>query len=174
MSNKKRSCLDWLKRCFIADETDVGNEHIQNDVIVINNNRHENNQDDLNHKIQFIEEKFVIQTKIEKNIILSNEAYEENTKHNCPICLKYYSNILKLECCNNFICIYCAEDYKTTQIKYEFHIKCPICSYDKVVKLIDADKDDTSKFYSDSPIMKHIVKVDVKSSNTDIINLQQV
>lgn len=170
-NNKKRGCLEWLRRCFTSDETEIGNEQIENDVIVVNNNRQENIQDDLAQKIQIIDEKFVIHTNIERTMIKSNEAFDDSTKFNCPICLKYYSHILKLECCNNYICIYCAEDYKTTQIKYEFHIKCPICSYDKIIKLNDADKDE-NKFYSDSPIIKHIVKVEVQPSNNNIINLQ--
>jgi hypothetical protein len=174
MSNtKRRGCLNWLRKCFISDETDIGNEEIENDVIIINNIRQQqHNQDELNKKIKAIEEKFIIETKVDRNYINSNQAYDEKTKFNCPICLKYYNHILKLQCCDNFICLICAEDYKTTQIKYEFNIKCPLCSYEKIIKLIDANEDEPNKIYSDSPIIKKIVKVEVKSSS-NIINLKQ-
>jgi DNA-directed RNA polymerase subunit RPC12/RpoP len=171
-NNKKTGCLYWLKKCFISEETDVGNEEIENDVIVINNIRQQNHQDELNKKIKVVEEKFIIETKIDKSLISSNEAYDENTRFNCPICLKYYNHILKLQCCENFICINCAEDYKTTQIKYEFNIKCPLCSFDKVIKLMDANDNEPNKMYSDSPIIKKTVKVEVRPSSS-IINLQQ-
>jgi hypothetical protein len=171
-TNKKRGCVYWIRRCFISDETDIGNDQIENDVIVVNNNRQENNQDDLKLKIQSIDEKFIIETKIERNTIQFSEAYDDKTTFNCPICLKYYNQILILQCCNNYICIYCAEDYKTTQIKYDFNIKCPICGFDKVIKLLDVDENHPNKVYSDSPIIKRVVKVEIKSSSS-VINLQE-
>jgi hypothetical protein len=171
-NNQRKGCLYWLRKCFNSEETEIGNEQIENNVIIINNNHQQNNNDDLKLKILAIDEKFIIETKIERNAIEGSEAYDENTKLHCPICLKYYSHILLLQCCNNYICIYCAEDYKTTQIKYDFNIKCPICGFDKVIRLIDADKDQPNKVYSDSPIIKKVVKVEVKSSN-NIINLQE-
>jgi hypothetical protein len=35
-------------------------------------------------------------------------------KFYCPICMQYYKNILELDCCKNYICNHCINDYFIT------------------------------------------------------------
>jgi hypothetical protein len=177
MSNKKekkKGCLYWLSRCFLDEETDEGHSQIHNEVILNNRNSfiREEIVDNSKQKMQIVEEKIKINTEIDKTNLHSNKAYDDTTKYNCPICLKYYSNILLLQCCKNQICIYCAEEYKSTQLKYEFNIKCPFCEYDKDMIINDAEINEPNKIYSDSPVCKQVARVEVKAPGS-IITLQQ-
>jgi hypothetical protein len=46
-------------------------------------------------------------------------------KFYCPICMQYYKNILELDCCKNYICNHCINDYFIKQKNEEdFVIKC--------------------------------------------------
>lgn len=192
MSNKKtkRGCLNWLRKCFLEEETITNkstvnpNNHISGSIVnnyIINNNNNYNNmtgnsaqqpvKDESTLKIKAINEKIIIDTKVDKTSLNAAEAFYEETKFNCPICLKYYSNILLINCCKNYICIYCAEEYKNTHLKYDFQIKCPFCEYDKIMVINDVDTDEPNKIYSDSPIIRKVVRTEAKSNS--IINLQQ-
>ncbi len=174
MSNKKnkKGCLSWLYKCFIDDETDEGVPQPSGEVILERSHQPQEQPYNSKLKLKTVDEKIKINTLIDRNIIHSNQAYDQDTKFNCPICLKYFSNILLLQCCKNQICIYCAEEYKQTQLKYDFHIKCPFCEYDKEMIMNDADIEEPNKIYSDSPNVKKYIKVEVRPS-TSIINLQQ-
>lgn len=129
-------------------------------VIIINTVSHndsnpENNEND-NHinKKENLLHKFQISTKVPKSSIMSSESYkkEMNNKHNCPICLKYFNKIMKLSCCKNYICIFCAEDYLETCSRYEYPLNCPFCGLDdKHIIVDDVQDNEPIKSYSDSP-----------------------
>jgi hypothetical protein len=36
-------------------------------------------------------------------------------KYYCPLCMLYYQSILKSQCCNNYLCIFCTKDYLLTK-----------------------------------------------------------
>ena len=60
-------------------------------------------------------------------------------KYNCPICMDYFSTILTLSCCGNYLCRLCAENYISTTIKYMTKIRCPLCNADENIILSDVD-----------------------------------
>ena len=68
--------------------------------------------------------------------------------YNCPICLRYFSHILELSCCLNYICKFCADDYLSTMIKYQNVIKCPVCnSNSKEMQIVLTDVKIGSEVY---------------------------
>lgn len=96
--------------------------------------------------------KVFVETKFKLEDVRLSEFTPANTQkanysYNCPICLRYFSTILMLNCCKNYICHFCIEELKST-IKFE--IACPHCK-SIPVKASDVDLGSTVKKYSDSP-----------------------
>lgn len=96
--------------------------------------------------------KVIVDTKFKLEDVKLSEFTPANTQkanysYNCPICLRYFSTILMLNCCKNYICHFCIEELKAT-IKFE--IACPHCKNIPVVA-VDVDLGSTVKRYSDSP-----------------------
>ena len=141
------------------------------------NNIGEDNDEEFKSKIIKITKKFKINSKVDKMLIASSDIplIETNNRYNCPICFKYFNNILSLSCCKNYICLFCSEDYLTSHIKYEMNIKCPFCGSDeKTIVLDDAGTEAPLKFYSDSPstlLKLNQTKNKKKSSALSDINL---
>jgi hypothetical protein len=159
-----RGCWYWLCKCFYDEEETGDDNHINNgqrNVVNPSQNRNVltvgNDEQQFQQRYEQVWSKFKIQTNIDKIKIIGKDEYDktENVKYNCPICLKYYNHILKLSCCQNYICQFCSEDYITTNIKYNFVLNCPFCGViDKTIILNDAKLDDSIKNYSNSPIKK--------------------
>jgi hypothetical protein len=40
-------------------------------------------------------------------------------KYYCPICLRYFCQILQSDCCMNYLCHFCAEDLKERENKVD-------------------------------------------------------
>ena len=96
--------------------------------------------------------KVIVDTKYQKEEIKVSDYTPANTgniglTYNCPICLRYFSTILTLKCCKQYICHYCISDLEKNQ---KFEVACPHC---KAVPILASDVDFSSsvKRYSDSP-----------------------
>lgn len=76
-----------------------------------------------------------------------SNTQKNNYSYNCPICLRYFSTILVLKCCKQYICHYCVDELSKI-IKFE--VACPHCKATPVVAG-DVDFNSTIKRYSDSP-----------------------
>jgi hypothetical protein len=96
--------------------------------------------------------KIFVDTKFKIEDVKCSEFTPANTQlgvfnYNCPICLRYFSTILVLKCCKQYICHLCIEDLGK-DVKFE--VACPHC---KAVPITasDVDFNSTVKRYSDSP-----------------------
>lgn len=201
MSKSKKGCCLWLTKCFTrqkqTEETKESSNQNDNEII---NGRHSSNNNENNNiieqqeiennrmllnkeddyiliKIQHISKKFQINTKFERHNIEMCEIKDENIKenalvrYNCPICFKFYFHILKSSCCSNFICLICAQDYITTQIKYDLNPKCPFCGYDEsTIILSDITPNEKPKKYTDSPDQR----TPRNNFDDNIINLKNI
>ena len=76
-----------------------------------------------------------------------SSTQKNNFSYNCPICLRYFSTILVLKCCKQYICHFCIEDLGKS---VKFEIACPHCKA-APVRAADVDFNSTVKRYSDSP-----------------------
>ena len=86
---------------------------------------------------------------------LPNDPSEvQKYKYYCPICLRYFSQILISSCCTNYICICCINDLQEQERKDpKFKATCPFgCQHTNGAKLVIMDVDPESKVkkYSDS------------------------
>lgn len=93
-----------------------------------------------------------VETKFRLDDIKLSEFTPSNTQknnysYNCPICLRYFSTILVLKCCKQYICHYCIDEL-SKNVKFE--VACPHCKATPVVAS-DVDLNSTIKKYSDSP-----------------------
>ena len=71
-------------------------------------------------------------------------------KYYCPICLRYFNQMLISECCSNYLCHYCSDEIAEREINIEaFTATCPYKCEGKFI-LKDVGKDDKIKRYSDS------------------------
>ncbi|OMJ78262.1 hypothetical protein SteCoe_21937 [Stentor coeruleus] len=94
----------------------------------------------------------VVDTKFKTDDVKFCENTPANTQlgvfsYNCPICLRYFSTILSLKCCKQYICHYCLDDLGK-DVKFE--VACPHCKAQPIVAN-DVDFNSTIKRYSDSP-----------------------
>jgi hypothetical protein len=135
--SEKRGCLYLLCKCFSKPKTTPKEPNRPSDII--------------NDRIIRLNSQLFVKTIFSKeNILASNDYNNESTKFNCPICFRYYNHILQFDCCNNYICLSCVEEYKSAYIKYENKIKCPFCQKDKVLTLSDVDVNLPGRIYLDS------------------------
>lgn len=121
--------------------------------VITNYNTLGNTDQEFQNRYNHIINKFKLNTQIEKQKIISLNEYAKtiNNKFNCPICLKYLNHILKSSCCGNYICIFCYDDYITTNIKYDFVINCPFCGVEeKTIIFDDVKSEDILKNYTNS------------------------
>ena len=98
-----------------------------------------------------------IKTKINKKDVLgidnfpTDKQQQQVYKYYCPICMRYFNNILVSSCCENYVCRHCIGDMARrakTDVKYV--INCSHClSYE--FKLHDVDKSAKVKIYTDTP-----------------------
>eukprot|EP01017_Pseudomicrothorax_dubius_P029031 TRINITY_DN3497_c0_g1_i15.p1 TRINITY_DN3497_c0_g1~~TRINITY_DN3497_c0_g1_i15.p1 ORF type:complete len:256 (-),score=15.99 TRINITY_DN3497_c0_g1_i15:161-928(-) len=72
--------------------------------------------------------------------------------YNCPICFRFFKNMLKSECCGNYMCHLCVEDYND-QLQKEVTKRavCCFCAKSNLV-YVDVDPHDNVKHYTDSPM----------------------
>lgn len=96
--------------------------------------------------------KIIVDTKFKTEDVKFCESTPASTQYgafsyNCPICLKYFSTILALKCCKQYICHYCLDDLDK-DVKFE--VACPHCKTQPIVAC-DVDFNSTIKRYSDSP-----------------------
>jgi hypothetical protein len=176
MSTNQKGCCYWLCKCFYR-ETKSQTSNIPNaNMPVLNQTVRADSRNvpisgdtqniiqiqslaNNEKKIQNLYKKFKINsTYTRKDVECRDELFfEQNIKYHCPICFKHYDKILKLSCCHNYICIFCAEDFLTTHIKYDFNLKCPFCGVDgKTIILDDVQVDDLMKNYSETSSPKKI------------------
>jgi hypothetical protein len=127
-----------------------------------------NTEQEFQNRYNLVLRKMILKTTIDREKIISLKEYDRkiNNKYNCPICLKYLNHILKSSCCGNYVCIFCYEDYITTNIKYEFVLNCPFCGIqDKTIIFDDVKSEETVKNYTNSGVQSPI---DVSVVNNDI------
>lgn len=80
----------------------------------------------------------------------NNEEYEE-FRFCCPVCLRYFNNILESSCCGNYICRFCIHDMaKQAKLKENYVIKCAHCLTDDF-ELRDVDLYGEAREYTDTP-----------------------
>lgn len=96
--------------------------------------------------------KVLIDTKFKLQDIKFNDFTPSSTQkavftYNCPICLRFFSTILILKCCKNYICHFCIDELSKATI---FEVACPLCKASPV-SVTDVDLASTVKRYSDSP-----------------------
>lgn len=84
----------------------------------------------------------------------------------CPICFRFYNEILECVSCDNYLCISCARDLIKYELKRtkalvpqpsedEVQITCPHCLKQSVTSEClyqDVDKTKQLKVYTDSPL----------------------
>lgn len=68
--------------------------------------------------------------------------------YNCPICFRYFTNIMTTKCCQNYICIQCTTDLQLKKLNFE--ISCPHCRAVPLC-LVDVNLGLPIKNYLDSP-----------------------
>ena len=85
-------------------------------------------------------------------------------KYLCPICFKYYNEMLECVYCENYICMFCARDLIRTELKRtrslvplppdnQLYITCPQCMKSSVTQIFrDVQKTKPLKYYTDSPM----------------------
>ena len=96
--------------------------------------------------------KVIIDSKFKLEDIQFSEFTPANTQktvfsYNCPICLRFFSTILILKCCKNYICHFCIDELSKTT---KFEVACPLCKASPITAA-DVDLGSTVKRYSDSP-----------------------
>jgi hypothetical protein len=151
MSDKKRGCLPFFG-CFAKPKTvkTIKKEIPRTDPPSLPPTR---TPDVIEDRINNLEKQFIVRTSVDKEKLIIASDYDKYiTKFNCPICFKYLNRILKFECCGNYICLYCVEDYKTTHVKYEMYIKCPFCRFDRDIHVSDVNTSNPEKIYIDTPV----------------------
>jgi len=87
-----------------------------------------------------------IKTKINKRDVQVRDYYpahdpveRKEFKYYCPICLRYFNNILVTSCCDNYICRFCIGDLaRKAKTDINFRILCSHCCVDDY-KLVDVD-----------------------------------
>ena len=72
---------------------------------------------------------------------------KQTLAYNCPICMRFFSTILTLKCCKQYICHYCISDLNE-DVKFE--VACPHCKASPIY-VTDVDLRSSVKYYSDSP-----------------------
>ena len=98
-----------------------------------------------------------IKTNISKRDVISVDEYPSDRelqhvyKYCCPICLRYFNNMLVSSCCANYICRFCIGDMaKKAKRDRSFVIKCAHC-FETDFKLLDVKPDEKVKLYTDTP-----------------------
>jgi hypothetical protein len=146
-NTNKRGCFYFICKCFKRSKQTPQAEVVHNNTNIPSNPVE---VDDIDIRLDKVEHNFKVDSKISKVKLQSNNDYEDTTPFNCPICFKFYNNILQFNCCKNYICLYCSEDYKTTHVKYEINIKCPFCQFDGQINVTDVETIKPEKMYIDN------------------------
>ena len=138
MSFLKKCC-----KCFSGANADVHSP-------ISNLNNH--SQTELRQTQQEPAPKVIIDSKFKLEDIQFNEFTPSSTQkalftYNCPICLRFFSTILILKCCKNYICHFCIDELSKTT---KFEVACPLCKASPITAT-DVDLASTIKRYSDSP-----------------------
>ena len=99
-----------------------------------------------------IAKNIIVDTKFKLEDIKISEytpasTQQQNFAYTCPICLRFFSTILTLKCCKQYICHYCIMDL-SKDIKFE--VACPHCK-STPIHVTDVDFASSVKRYSDSP-----------------------
>lgn len=97
-------------------------------------------------------QKITVNTKYRAEDIQINEFTPANTqvnvfRYDCPICFRFFSTILTLQCCKNYICHNCIADLSNNN---QFEVACPHCKASPIYAN-DVDLASSVKRYSDSP-----------------------
>ena len=147
--NAQKGCCDCLFRCFKGNSNQQVKENSHNNSsvqkqktlpleqpppenlnVVDHNPARQENQNEGNVAVK--EQNYVnmpvINSKFKAEEILSHIVPDraKAIKYNCPICLKFYNHILILQCCMNYICQFCINDYIDTTNKYATPLKLSI------------------------------------------------
>jgi hypothetical protein len=71
-------------------------------------------------------------------------------KYYCPICMMYFTEIQKTECCENYICQFCASDILVPVVNnmHSSTIECPYCTRPSV-SFLNVNKQEKIKCYID-------------------------
>ena len=98
-----------------------------------------------------------IKTKISKKEVKSLDQYPQTKeeqkiyKYCCPICLRYFNQMLVSSCCENYVCRFCIGDMaKKAKKDRKFIIRCSHCLVIEF-KLHDVKPEDKVKIYTDTP-----------------------
>ena len=67
-------------------------------------------------------------------------------KYYCPVCMLYFPEIRKSQCCSNYLCEFCEDDVTRGQCT----TACPFCVVDGV-KFVKVEASERIKIYKDSP-----------------------
>eukprot|EP01017_Pseudomicrothorax_dubius_P010194 TRINITY_DN1360_c0_g1_i21.p1 TRINITY_DN1360_c0_g1~~TRINITY_DN1360_c0_g1_i21.p1 ORF type:complete len:303 (+),score=61.44 TRINITY_DN1360_c0_g1_i21:245-1153(+) len=71
-------------------------------------------------------------------------------RYNCPICFRFFNKILESECCNNYLCHYCFDDYNSQLAKNpKQEVACSFCGTRDPL-YIDVAPNEKIKIYTDS------------------------
>jgi len=164
--NPQKGCCDWLFRCFkpnpetqekvnipkddspqkqktntVEQPSPENNQASNNDNIVnnppdhVNNNTNNVQNQEIELNLPSIHTKFNIDS-IDCNVC--PDKFKE-IRYNCPICFKFYNHILITQCCKNYICLRCINDYIETAKKYCSTLRCPLCNFSGKIRLDDVD-----------------------------------
>jgi len=77
----------------------------------------------------------------------------EQLKYNCPICFRFFDQILVTTCCKNYLCHFCIDEMNEKMLKEKTVVdnpRCPFCN-DENIGLHDVDPKEKPKRYTDSP-----------------------
>ena len=96
--------------------------------------------------------KIIVESKFQLSDVQMKDFTPATTEkqtlpYNCPICLRFFSTILTLKCCKQYICHYCIADLSR---EVQFEIACPHCKASPIYAT-DVDLTLSVKRYSDSP-----------------------
>ena len=92
----------------------------------------------------------------------------------CPICLRYMNHVLISDCCANYLCRDCTENFLKRAIK-EFdqdskhETRCPHC-FETAFVLRDVLSTDKIKYYTDTPLKFMTNKAPLSSRGSESSN----
>ena len=81
----------------------------------------------------------------------TDKVQQKIYKYYCPICMRYFNNILVSSCCENYVCRHCIGDMaRRAKTDMKYVISCSHCLSNEF-KLHDVDKTAKVKIYTDTP-----------------------
>jgi hypothetical protein len=97
-------------------------------------------------------ENLIIETRFRQEDLSFSDFTPASTQkmtlpYNCPICMRYFSTILVLKCCKQYICHYCISSLAEN---HTFEVACPHCKCIPI-HAIDVEVGSSVRKYSDSP-----------------------